>query len=161
MKKQIYTNNIDNTLDTELFYRRAKTLTPGVWVFACVLIAFLVGMVIFGFQGSIKSYVYVLAEAYEGEVLLGVPDTDIDKIQLGQEIEYEGISEVDTIRTVSDTPEQIPDSDALRNRISEIGSYSQTEMAYRCTARTKLEDGYYTAKIVIAEQSPFEVLFSN
>ena len=161
MEKQIYTNNIDSTLDTDVFYRRAKTLTPAVWIFACILIIFLVGLIVFGFQGSLKSYVYALAEVYDGEVAIAVPAVDIDKIQLGQEVEYEGISEVDTIRTTSNTPEPIPDSNALQNLISEYGNYSEADTVYRCTARTELEDGYYRTKIVVAEQSPIEAFFDN
>ncbi len=132
-----------------------RVTSPRIWLILAAIIALLVGAILWGVFGHIRTTAQVAVEVKDGEQLVYVPFAAAEGIMKQGKITLDGKDyPLDTSAELSYY--FIPDDASLRLR--NAGELEVGDLVYRVPVDTDLEDGIYSGIAVTEDLHPISLL---
>lgn len=149
MRESIFRKkNIDRINSPDQLNDYVKVVTPPVWLILIGVIVLALGFIVWASLGRIDTIISTVAVSNNGQIVCYVGDSDIDRLDGGEEIMIDG--EVYSI-------ESIPSKPVSANAIDEYALYkaslSYERFIYEVKCNGSLPDGLYDASIVVEKTS--------
>lgn len=149
--------SIDRISSPEQLDNYLKVTTPNVWIALIGIIIILIGAIVWGYYGRMKTYVNVGCVVSSNVSYCYVKEDDISKIEKGMDIEISDKAINSKVEVIGNAGVNIPDTyDYLQHLIGVTSSDYVFEVQGSCD----LEDGYYQGKIVVESISPLKFIYN-
>ncbi len=142
-------SSIDRVNSPEELNDYIRVASPSVWLILSAIVAFLVGVVIWGIWGNIEVTVKAPVVVKDGVVTCYVDD--VSSLEEALDVRIDG--KIGSIKSIKRTPVEITDD--YDPYFLYISSYSSGSFAYPVTVEISgLEDGVYSSEIVKERINP-------
>lgn len=157
MAKSIFREkSLDRISSPEQLNDYVKVANPGVWFILSAITVLLVGVCVWGFFGALDTSVKCAAMVNNGNMICFVPEKNVKDISVGQKIVVDGKEY--SVKGIENTPVAV--SDDFGDYVKSVGKINNNEWVYVVFADTDLNNGTYSAKIVVESISPKKLIFN-
>ncbi len=132
-----------------------RVTSPGVWLVMAVVIVLLVGGILWGVFGHIRTTASFAVAVSQGKSVCYVTYEAMDKVMARGIINVEGSDY--PLRTDADS-EMTFISEDISPRILLAGSLNIGDLVFQVPVITDLDDGYYTGEVVTEDLKPISLL---
>ena len=132
-----------------------RVANPSVFLLLGAVIAFLIGVVIWGMTGTIDTHVDVRAVQNNGILTAYVLQDDAADLSMNSTVSVNGKEY--PINAISNVMRA---SDALDERQMQVYAIEPNDMVYAVSSETTLADGSYSARIIMAKLRPAELVLN-
>lgn len=151
MNEQLFRKkSIERVSSPEQLDAYIRVANPGVWMILIAIVVLLVGVCVWGILGHLDTAVSAVAVCENGTVTLYVKDEDCKGLQTGMEVH---IGE-NTASITAISPMPIKAETELEDYARHVGGFGAEDWVYALKTDPKLQDGVYSAKIIVESVSP-------
>ncbi len=142
-------SSVDRVNSPEQLNDYIRVANPSVWILLAAIVILLVGVVIWGIFGTIETKVEGTAVVSSGTAICYV--TDPSDVKAGLEVRID--DKEGTVKAVGSKPVEITDD--MGSYFMFLSSLSSGSFAYPVEVEVpSLEDGVYSAEIVVSDINP-------
>lgn len=159
MEKQIFRKkSVDRVSSPEQLNDYIRVSNPSVWMTLAAIIVLLVGACVWGALGRLETKISAAALSDEGSVVCYVKESDAAKILNGNTVRI-GENEF-TVISISGSPVAVGQGGKFSEYLLHVGSLQVGEWVYEVVLDGTLEDGVYSAEIVVDSVSPLSFVLN-
>lgn len=133
-----------------------KVTNPGVWIILSTIIAFLLGVCVWGFFGKLETKLSVACIATDRVTTCYVKESKIASVATKQKV-YVDDKEC---QVTSISKEPIAVTEDFSDYALHVGELTEGEWVYEVIIDTTLDSGVYKAQIVVNSVNPFYFIFN-
>lgn len=148
--------SIDRVSSPEQLNEYIRVSNPGVWMILGAIVLLLVGAIVWGVLGHIDTTIDAVAVSDDGQVLLYVKEEQMADVCVGQTVQINDSRM--TILAISAEP--IAVNEDMGDYICYIGDLHSGQWVYVLTLEGEIEQGVYSAQIVVESLSPISFVLN-
>ena len=157
MSEQIFRKkSLERVTSPEDLNAYIQVSSPGIWMVLTAIVLLLAGVCVWGVVGHLDTTITVAAVAENGTVTAYIHEADAARVEEGMPVEVGGKN--CTLGTVEAKPVVVDASFDEYTR--HVGALQSGEWVFPAAVNAALEDGVYSAEIVVESVSPMSFVLN-
>lgn len=149
--------SIDRVSSPEQLDSYLKVTSPSVWLVLVGIIVILIGAIVWGAFGKLKTYAKAGCVVESGVAYCYVKEDEGTKVEIGMDIEIPAQEKEIEILNMESAGMNIPDTyDYLQHLVG----VTSTDYVFTVSGITDLPNGYYVGRIMTEAISPLEFILN-
>ena len=132
-----------------------RVTSPGVWLVIGCIIFFLLGILVWGYFGSLETKMTMYGKTVDGVFTGYVKATDLKKLETGMEVSYQDRKGV--IAKLSPYP--VPADDVIPDELWDTFKVEKDTPLYPVTCTITLTGGGHQVEVLLEDIKPMDLLF--
>lgn len=149
--------SVDRVSSPEQLDNYLKVTSPSVWIILIGIIVILIGAIVWGTFGELKTYANVGCVIDSDGAYCYVKEEELDRVQKGMLVEIPSVNESFEITSINRTGVNIPNT---YDYLQHIIGVTQNDYVFQVFGECDIATGYYPGKIVVEKVSPLTFVFN-
>ena len=157
MNEQIFRKkSVDKVSSPEQLNEYIRVANPGVWMVLAAVIILLAGVVVWGFIGHLDTKLSTAVVCEDGEAVIYVNETDVEKIAVGMTVRVGGKEYA--VSEISAQPQRVDGT--ISEYAMHASGITAGEWVYTVKVNGDFADGVHKAEIIVESISPISFILN-
>ena len=149
-------NSIEKVSSPEQLNEYIRVSNPGVWMVLAATVILLAGVCAWGFLGHLDTKINTVAVAENSEIILYAKEADVESVKTDMSVMIDG----NEYKITDIAQEPISVNNGFSEYALHVGNLKTGEWVYPIAVNGELDDGIYSAEIIIESISPISFVIN-
>lgn len=134
-----------------------KVVNPGIWILLTAIVLVILGAVVWGVFGSIRTEIDLAFESEAGETVFYLTEEDIDAVAIGSPVTVDGKEGI----VIRISPRPVQAAELMDEYMLHMNGFAYDTWVYEAASELRTTPGVHRAKIITDAFSPIDLILGE